>query len=144
MLFFIRYNHSGLSYLRTVELPFNNQDLPLLLKKESLVNAHHQCSLALCLAECIGQQCLFWSYDYVTGNNEKHLPSDLFHVTPEQVKYTNSRLFYIGNMSIINMLVKKNRDHWTVTLLTQITVLLSHLFQTSYRSFCSKNRLSTD
>ncbi len=38
--------------------------------------------------------------------NEKHLPSDLFHVTPEQVTYWKYKLYWVKtNTSTINIIV---------------------------------------
>ena len=55
------------------------------------MDAHHQCSVAFYLAECI-YRVVSILFIRQSAGNEKNLPSDLFPVTPEQV--TNGKCVY--------------------------------------------------
>ena len=78
---FIQHNHSGYFYLEAMELPFNYKGLPWLSLHERILWMTMYC-----------KRCLVSGWMHRVGpmlviQKEKHLPSNLFPVTPEQVSY---------------------------------------------------------
>ena len=65
------------------------------------MNAHRQCCVVFCLAECIVRSAYIGHTSLYI--NEKHLPSDLFPVTPEQVTNADLLCNFVKNAKNVQL-----------------------------------------